>query len=47
LESPELHIQQPVKKQLRKSKKSWELVVPSELMSAFDAKKLVMKSKKS
>jgi len=37
----------PVKKQVRKSKKSWLLVTPLPLKSALLAKKPEMKSKKS
>src|SRR5688572_26289892 len=39
--------QQPAKKQVRKSKKSWEFVTASRLKSALLAKKSVRKSKKS
>ena len=41
--------QQPVKKAVRKSKKSWELMIPSSLKSALGSsvKKAVRKSKKS
>ena len=43
----EAGFQQPAKKHVMKSKKSWEFVAPEWLKSAFAAKKSVRKSKKS